>query len=40
VVRVAGTGKTEVRTRSWWERDRLEDLGVKGRIILKSIFKK
>jgi len=28
VVRVAGTGKMEVRTRSWWETDRLEDLGV------------
>jgi len=40
VVRVAGTGKAEVRARSWWEIDRLEDLGSEGRMILKSIFKK
>jgi len=37
---VAGTGKRQVRTLSWWERDSLEDLGIEGRIILRSIFKK
>jgi hypothetical protein len=37
-------GREEMHTEFWWgnlrERDRLEDLGVDGRIILKQIFKK
>jgi hypothetical protein len=37
-------GKVEVRTGFWWgnlrERDRLEDPGIDGRIILRWIFRK
>jgi hypothetical protein len=44
VVHVAGMGREEAYTRFWWgnlrERDRLEDPGVDGRIILRWILRK
>jgi hypothetical protein len=37
-------GREEMNTRFWWgnqrERDHLEDLGIDGWVILKSIFRK
>jgi ABC-type phosphate transport system ATPase subunit len=40
VVRVAGTGKTKFVQGLDGKSDRLEELGVEGRIILKRIFEK